>query len=279
MGLALQWCPVCLEDRVGDEQGHRVCGHEDLPRETDEVSLWWRDNQILRVRGGSYAYGTNIETSDLDERAIALPPVRWLLGFQPNASSETHESRGEGHDLVVHTLRKFCALSLKGNPNTLEVLFCRDSDVLEITPVGEALRQIRTKFLSRQVYQSMIGYAASQLARMANHNTRHGAHADLIQQFGYDTKNAMHLIRLLRMGYEVLTTGELHIYRESDAQDLLAIRRGAWPESHVRQYAEELFQTGHAAVETSPLPTTPDRAGVEHWLMEVQAHWIQTVSR
>lgn len=279
MGLELQWCPVCLEDRVVDDHGHQVCGHEDIPRETGATFLWWKHYQILRVRGGSYAYGTNTETSDLDERAIALPPVRWLLGFQPDASSETHESRGDGQDLVVHTLRKFCALALKGNPNTFEVLFCRDADVLDITSVGQALRRIRQKFLSQQVYRSMVGYAASQLARMANHNTLHGAHADLIAQFGYDTKNAMHLIRLLRMGYEVLTTGELHIYRESDRDELLAIRRGAWTEEHVRQYAQDLFDVCKRAVETSLLSPIPDRAGVEHWLMEVHYQWIQSFSR
>jgi len=44
---------------------------------------------------------------------------------------------------------------------------------------------------------------------------------------GYDTKHAAHLVRLLRMGNEILTKGTL-IVRRPDAEDLLDIRRGKW---------------------------------------------------
>jgi hypothetical protein len=55
---------------------------------------------------------------------------------------------------------------------------------------------------------------------------RNPARAKLEAKFFYDTKHALHLVRLLRMGHEVLTTGKL-IVRRPDAEELLAIRHGA----------------------------------------------------
>jgi len=45
----------------------------------------------------------------------------------------------------------------------------------------------------------------------------------LVEKFGYDTKNAAHLILLLRMGIEFLSVGVLHVKRH-DAQELLEIK-------------------------------------------------------
>ncbi len=61
---------------------------------------------------------------------------------------------------------------------------------------------------------------------------RNPARAALESHHGYDTKHAAHLVRLLRMGREILLTGEVHVWRgpggPGDAEELLAIRAGAW---------------------------------------------------
>lgn len=58
-------------------------------------------------------------------------------------------------------------------------------------------------------------------------NKRNKDRAELEAKFGYDTKHAAHLIRLLRTGKEVLQTGKVNTWRQ-DADELLAIRRGEW---------------------------------------------------
>lgn len=60
-------------------------------------------------------------------------------------------------------------------------------------------------------------------------------------EFGYDTKHAMHLVRLLRMGYEILTEGELRV-RRPDAAELLDIRAGKWTYEQVVDYANEMVE-------------------------------------
>lgn len=69
-------------------------------------------------------------------------------------------------------------------------------------------------------------------------NNRNVARNELEEQFGYDTKHAMHLVRLMRMGEEALSEGKI-IVKRPDAEELLAIRAGSWTYEEVIEYAEE----------------------------------------
>ncbi len=55
---------------------------------------------------------------------------------------------------------------------------------------------------------------------------RNPGRAELERKFGYDAKHASHLIRLLRMGGEILERGQV-IVRRPDAAELRAIRDGS----------------------------------------------------
>lgn len=68
---------------------------------------------------------------------------------------------------------------------------------------------------------------------------RNEKRSELEEKFGYDTKHAMHLVRLLRMGVEALTEGVIHVKRD-DAEELLSIRNGAWTYEEIVEYAEEM---------------------------------------
>ncbi len=233
----------------------------------------WYEQIVLKTLGGSHAYGLNTPESDMDERGVALPKVAWLLGFSPSGQgAQTHESM-VNTDLVVHTLGKFCSLALSANPNILDMLFCREEEIIEMTVVGQALRGLREQFLSQRAYKSYAGYAAQQLKRMRNHNTDHGAHRELIDKFGYDTKNAMHLIRLLKMGKTLLGEGRVEVYR-SDREFLLEVRAGKYSVAQVQKMAEELDAECKELSEHSVLPKEPNTYGIEQWLMSVHHAWI-----
>lgn len=89
--------------------------------------------------------------------------------------------------------------------------------------------------------------------------TRNEKRAKLEAEFGYDTKHAMHLVRLMRMGEEILTTGEVHVKRP-DAPELLEIRAGAWSYEKLLAWAEEQDQKLTKLYESSNvLPHKPDQ--------------------
>lgn len=240
------------------------------------MTLWASENIVLKVLGGSHAYGLASEDSDKDYRGVALPPVSWLVGFPPgDYGSQTFTHKRDSEDIVIHTLEKFCRLALKSNPNILELLFCRSVEIKIMTEVGKQLRELRYAFLSRSTYASFSGYAFGQLKRMRNHNTGHGAHSDLIEKYGYDTKNAMHLIRLLLMATEILRGNEPAIYRSTDRGLLLSIRNGRYTAHQVQTMAEDMDKECLALRDVSPLPNSPNRARVARFLEEVQTRWVK----
>lgn len=64
---------------------------------------------------------------------------------------------------------------------------------------------------------------------------RNAKRSELESIHGYDVKHAMHVVRLLRTAEEALTCGEVHV-RRPDAEELLAIRNGAWSYDEMMKY-------------------------------------------
>lgn len=103
---------------------------------------------------------------------------------------------------------------------------------------------------------------------------RNPMRAELERTHGYDTKHAMHLIRLMRMGLEALKTGEI-VVRRSDAEELLAIRDGALSFEQLQKLAGELRAEMNQRTETAALPADVDRDFVDALVFEI-AHGGQT---
>lgn len=91
----------------------------------------------------------------------------------------------------------------------------------------------------------------------------------MVRKYQYDVKNAAHLIRLLRMGAEFLRTGRLQVYRTGDAEELKAIKQGAWTLAKVKEEAERLFGGIEQARAESPLPEKPDAAAANRLLIDL----------
>ena len=91
---------------------------------------------------------------------------------------------------------------------------------------------------------------------------RNAARAELERQHGYDTKHAMHLVRLMRMGSEILSTGELNV-RRHDAAELNEIRDGSLGYERLLALATDLQRGLEQAVRFSALPDDVDFAQVD----------------
>lgn len=97
---------------------------------------------------------------------------------------------------------------------------------------------------------------------------RNPARAELERRHGYDTKHAMHLIRLMRMGLEALETGDLRV-RRPDAGELNAIRDGALSYEELIAAAEELQAKMSDAARVSRLPKKVDPDQIDALLMDL----------
>jgi hypothetical protein len=101
-------------------------------------------------------------------------------------------------------------------------------------------------------------------------NNRNEKRSVLEEQFGYDTKHASHLVRLLKTGAEILETGQVQVFRP-DAAELLEIRNGKWKYEELVQYAEHMDNhIRDVLYKTTSLPKTADIKFAAEVIMEIQ---------
>lgn len=220
------------------------------------------DTFLLGYRG-SIAHGMYVPKSnpnsidDKDILGVCFGPRDVYFGL---GSFEQREKFIREWDSVVYEVRKFVRLLLKANPNILGLLWLEPVHYITVTPAGRLLIENRALFSTQEAYFAFTGYAHGQLHKMT-HGAFQGYMGDkrkqLVEKYGYDTKNAAHLIRLLRMGIEMLKTGELLVQRH-DATQLLEIKNGEWPLQKVHDEADALFKRAQAAFDDCKLPRRPN---------------------
>lgn len=118
---------------------------------------------IFLTLGGSHAYGTNVETSDVDVRGCALNSRTDLLGlsaFEQVVNTET--------DTTIYSFNKLISLLINCNPNTIELLGCKPEHYFMLTDIGKQMIDNRKLFLSQKAVASFGGYATQQLRRLQN---------------------------------------------------------------------------------------------------------------
>nr|WP_300832891.1 nucleotidyltransferase domain-containing protein [uncultured Acetatifactor sp.] len=118
---------------------------------------------MLLGLAGSYSYGTNIRTSDIDIRGIALNQKSDLIGL-----TRFEQYVDEDTDTVIYGFNKVVGLLLSCNPNTIELLGLKPEHYLYLSDIGRLLLDNRRLFLSKRAIQSFGGYADAQLRRLQN---------------------------------------------------------------------------------------------------------------
>lgn len=334
---------------------------------------------ILLTKAGSRAYGMHTADSDLDVKGVILAPARCYISLfddfdhSKDLSGFTHlfdpEEAKNGVEGELTDFKKYVKMLVSNNPAVLDLLWCRDEDVIVSTPLGEKFRQSRKLWLSSKARFSFGKYARTQMQKMGRHRewilnppkgrperknfgllpeypkakfdqaldairklidswkfdlsgvpredrihitgqiasyltqlkisedeewwragkllgmdddllkvleqerkyrkavanwesyqdwlaNRNPERFEQEKQLGYDGKNAGHLYRLMKMCKEILTTGEVRVWRgDFDAEEIKAVRAGTKTYEELIEYfvqsdaeVEEIYKSGKMAV-------------------------------
>lgn len=249
------------------------------------------DNVILCGYRGSVSHNTYIpdtdphSTEDIDVIGVYFAPIEYYFGLDYQEIHNIHRKAIENfinqYDGVFYELKKIVRLLLRSNPNVLSLVWLRKEHYINISAGGQKLINAREDFLSKHnVYNSFTGYANGQLKRMT-HFKKEGymgkKRKALVKQYGYDFKNASHLIRLLRMAIEILKTGQVNVFRTDDAEMLKEIKTGKWSLEKVKKEADLLFKETHNAYKNSVLPDEPNYQKIEKVLIDILWNYLAKV--
>jgi len=250
-------------------------------------------NTIIAAYRGSVSQNTylpenypdSVDDVDLIAMYVAWPTYYIGLGDGEEGYNTTgaYEKFINEWDSVSYEAQKMFNMLLRSNPNVLPILWLRPEHYLINTFWGEALIKHRDIFSSKRAWHAFKGYADGQFKRMTAFARGENAtglgymgakRKKLVERFGFDCKNASHLIRILRMAKEMLDTGVLNVYREHDGQELIDIKKGKWSLERIQEEANRLFVEIEIAGEKSSLPEEPDRKRAEVLLQQIITNHI-----
>jgi hypothetical protein len=275
----------------------------DHPHASEEARRIAERGMILRVQVGSGVHGTAISgQDDRDEMGICLEPPEYVTGVSrvPRGTGEgaaqvefeqyqrhtvwdrpgglSNRSGAGDLDVVIYAARKWCRLALAGNPTVLLALFVPDSDVVFRNRYGVELVENAHRFVSKLAAARFIGYLRAQRAAMTGESGAHTNRPELVALHGYDTKFAMHALRLGIQGVELLTTGRITLpVPEPHRTQLRAVRRGDVDLPDALAAIDESEATLARLAGSSSVPEEPDTAWVNGWLHRSHlAFWQET---
>lgn len=239
------------------------------------------DGCILRAVVGSTVHGlSNPGTDDRDEMGVCIEPPEYILGLRWfdhwvfRSQAEGVPSGPGDLDLTIYGLRKYCRLAMKGSPTVLLLLFIDGEHMMVRTPLGTQLQALAPAFISKRAGRAFLGYLDAQ--RRGLLGKRHATRTrELSSEHGYDTKYAMHALRIAYQGIELITDGRITLPVPEPARaHLMAVRRGELPLAQV--VSDLRAKTGELedAVAGAELPEQADHGAVDAFLIRAyEATW------
>ena len=90
----------------------------------------------------------------------------------------------------------------------------------------------------------------------------------------YDSKNMMHVFRLLLMAKEIATEGKINVHRK-DREFLLSIKEGKYEFDDLLSKAQALKDELPALFKKSTLPGVPDVESINRLLIEMRESYYE----
>lgn len=242
------------------------------------VGFPYQQNLLMAFIGGSQLHGARVQgTDDTDWYGVFIEPPEKMIGFDRDeffvytTGGKEGGNSPNGIDVCLYSLRKWAGMAAKGNPSALHFVFANPQFSTECWNRIVARRDI---FASKRHVIPFLKFADDQMERLCGRKGQKNIHrAALEQKHGYDTKYAMHVIRLYLEGKEYIETGKITL--PNPRVDLLiSIREGKYQRSEIEEMGKQLQSEALFSEARSPLPDKVDLAAVSQLITRVYLeHW------
>lgn len=200
---------------------------------------------------------------------------RWLLDPPQGAPARSSFGLAEGTQAVSRSeLGAFDSLlGLKAvddeatSPERLEEVAAAARESLGV----ELPKDVITLFTREKAYRAAVAHWEQYLGWKKSRNPKR---AEIEARFGYDTKHGMHLLRLMKMCKEILTTGIVVVKRVADREELMDVRRGLVGYDDLIARAEALDAECADLYAASPLPREPNRAKLDVFIVDLTDRYL-----
>jgi len=204
---------------------------------------------------GSMLYGLNLPGSDQDTMGIMIGFPESKLGLHP------HDQQGKD-DHVVYELAKAVRLILNGNPTVIQMAYVPQDMWLQWSQGWPEVQEWLQALVTERSRSAFLGYLEGQRQKLIRDR---GQRQELKDQYGYDTKFAMHMVRLGMQGVELHAFGKLQLPM-GERKLLLDIRQGKFSQDWVLTLAGEYEKILKSM--PSVLPTEVDTREVDKQLVK-----------
>ena len=220
---------------------------------------------------GSKLYKTNLEDSDNDFLGFVIPPMEYINPLKKNiipgygdnpyifSQIQNHHiiHNDNEYDITIYNFSVYMNLLTNGNPNIIDSMFSTADNKLIHDEVSDLVYKNRSLFLSKQVISKLKGYANSQLQKAKfERTTSNPKRSKLISKYGYDTKYASHVVRLISQAEDLIKYNDILL--DKNAEIILEVKTGKWDLQDVEDFLESKISLVDNLKDKSSLPENPD---------------------
>ncbi|GAA0720660.1 hypothetical protein GCM10008905_10090 [Clostridium malenominatum] len=200
--------------------------------------------ELLKALVGSHNYNLNTIDSDRDYKIFVSPTFEDLYYNRQFSMSQI----GKLEDFDIHDIRKLPGLWWKGNINFLEILFSIEINI-DSSLINHiiSMKDDIAKMNLSSLYDACIGSHINK-KKLIHRGTEGTIH--LVHKYGYNTKEAMHSIRVLdflrRFGESSFNDFKKALwYDDNDSmkKTLMDIKNGCYTEEEYYKLAEEILNS------------------------------------
>jgi len=118
---------------------------------------------------GSRAFNLHLATSDVDLVGVYLAPTLSFLGmsegqypkqFHLSSASSTRKHSAGDLDLTLFEVGEVLEQLLRGNPHSIEILFCDNTKNCFSTPEWKKIANFRDDFISKEMLKNYLASVA-----------------------------------------------------------------------------------------------------------------------